>query len=96
MVLKLLDGLEMAGDKALRKSVYAVGGVIGVLRSSSCLMVSSHPERGLRGSSDGRGPADLGVLRVGRVGFRTVMGGEVVVMGDADGMIASCSRYPPT
>ena len=90
MVLKLLDGLEIAGDRALRKSVYAVGGVMGVLISSSCLIVSSHPERGLRGSSDGRGPADLGVLRVGKVGFLTVMGGAVVVTGDAEGMIASC------
>lgn len=37
LVLVVTRGLETAGERALRKSVYAVGGVIGVLMSS-CLM----------------------------------------------------------
>ena len=45
---------------------------------------SVHPGTGLRGNSDGRGPAELGVLRVGRVGLR---------VGDAEGMTAKDSRY---
>ena len=55
---------------------------MGVLRSSSsCLMKSAQPGRGLRGSSDGRtGPAEQGVLRVGRTGF---------TVGEAEGMAAS-------
>ncbi len=63
--LKLMPddrGLDMAGDRALRNSVYAVGGVMGVLMSSSSLMRLFQPGRGLRGSSEGR-VADTGVLR---------------------------------
>ena len=42
---------------------------MGVLiSSSSCLMISSRPGRGLLGSSEGR-LAVLGVLRAGKVGF---------------------------
>ena len=37
LLLVLARGLETAGERALRKSVYAAGGVIGVL-ISSCLM----------------------------------------------------------
>ena len=61
---------------------------MGVLRSSSSLMRlrSIHPGRGLRGNSDGRGPAELGVLRVGRAGLRE---------GDAEGIIALNGRYLP-
>ena len=66
--LRLLPGLEIAGESALRKSVYAVGGVIGVLVSSSCLITSSKPGAGLLGSSEGR-VADLGVLSAGSSGF---------------------------
>lgn len=55
------DGLEMAGERALRNSVYAIGGVMGVLRSSSCLIISRKPGAGLRGSSEGS-VADRGVL----------------------------------
>lgn len=56
-----VDGLETAGDSALRNSVYAIGGVMGVLRSSSCLMISRKPGAGLRGSSEGS-VADRGVV----------------------------------
>lgn len=59
LVLVVTRGLETAGERALRKSVYAVGGVIGVLMSS-CLIWSAQPGNGLRGSSDGR-VADRGV-----------------------------------
>ena len=56
--LLLVDGVDTAGDRALRKSIYAVGGVMGVLMSSSSLIRSVQPGSGLRGSSDGRTPAD--------------------------------------
>lgn len=99
MVLLPVEGLEMAGDKALRKSRYAVGGVMGVLRSSSCLMKSAQPGRGLRGSSEGRtGPAEQGVLRVGRTGLTEgdLTVGDLIVgvstMGDAEGMAASLNK----
>lgn len=46
-------GVEIAGDRAFRKSVYAVGGVIGVLASSSCLITSRSPAAGLLGSCEG-------------------------------------------
>ena len=90
LMLLAVDGLsidgEIAGDKALRKSVYAVGGVMGVRKSlSSCLIKSCQMGRGLRGSSEGRtGPAEHGVLRVGRTGFTP---GDLTI-GDAEGMAA--------
>lgn len=68
LALLLVPGLESAGERALRKSVYAVGGVIGVLMSSSCFITSSRPGIGLFGSSEGR-VADLGVLSAGSSGF---------------------------
>lgn len=68
LALLAVPGLEMAGLRALRNSVYACGGVIGVLRSSSCLITSSIPGAGLLGSSDGR-VIDDGVFRAGRAGF---------------------------
>ena len=68
LALRLVPGLEIAGERALRKSVYAVGGVIGVLMSSSCFITSSRPGIGLFGSSEGR-VADLGVLSAGSSGF---------------------------
>ena len=75
---------------------------MGVRKSSSCFIRSAHAGRGLRGSSDGRtGPAEQGVLRVGRMGLTTgdlttgLSMGEWrtgVSMGDADGMMASTER----
>ncbi len=59
-----IDGL----DSALRKSVYATGGVMGVLLSSSSFRRSGVPGYGLRGSSDGS-DATLAVFRAWRVGF---------------------------
>ena len=55
LVLRLVPGLdiagvERAGDMALRKSVYAVGGVIGVFMSSSCLMTWRRLGTGLLGN----------------------------------------------
>lgn len=53
--VKLLpvEGLEIAGERAFRNSVYASGGVIGVFISSSCLIISRKPSAGLLGSSEG-------------------------------------------
>lgn len=56
-----VEGLETAGESALRNSVYAVGGVMGVLMSSSCLIMSRKPGAGLLGNSEGRA-ADRGGL----------------------------------
>lgn len=72
-----LVGVERAGEKALRKSVYAVGGVIGVFAnaSSSCLMTSSRsPGCGLWGICEGNvadlgNVADFGVIKAGRTGL---------------------------
>lgn len=63
---------ERTGVRVLRKSVYATGGVIGVLISSSCLMALSELGNGLK-ISDGK-LADLGVWRGGRMGFATAAG----------------------
>lgn len=56
----------------LRKSVYAVGGVMGVLRVSSCLMKSAKPGNGLRAdkaeSSEGNDEV-IGVLSCGNLGL---------------------------
>jgi hypothetical protein len=58
-----LIGLVKTGVRALRNSVYARGGVIGVLRPSSCLMMTFNDGKGLlHWSSDGK-VAVLGVLR---------------------------------
>lgn len=66
--LSVAAGLAMV----LRKSVYAVGGVIGVLMASSCLMKSTNPGRGLRAdradSSDGKVEV-IGVLSCASLGF---------------------------
>lgn len=48
-----VKGLGRMGDRALRKSTYADGGEIGVLRSSSRLMKVGVPTIGLR-SSEGK------------------------------------------
>ena len=59
---------------------------MGVRKSSSCLIRSVHAGRGLRGSSDGRtGPAEQGVLRVGRIGL-TGNSRTGLSMGDAEGI----------
>lgn len=44
---------------------------MGVLMSSSCLMMSRKPEAGLLGSSDGK-VAERGVLSDGNLGVGTV------------------------
>ena len=60
-------------ERNLRKSVYAVGGVMGVFSRSSFLMTSvGPPGSGLRGSSDGN-EADRGVSRRWRVGLTEAM-----------------------
>lgn len=66
--LLAVPGLDTAGLRALRNSVYAWGGVIGVVRSSSLLMTSSIPGAGLLGSSEGRVAVD-GVFKAGRAGL---------------------------
>ena len=57
-------------------------------------MKSAQPGRGLRGSSDGRtGPAEQGVLRVGRTGLTV---GDLAVgdltIGDAEGMAGELNK----
>lgn len=83
--VKLLpvEGLEIAGERAFRNSVYASGGVIGVLTSSSCLIKSSKPSAGLLGNSDGS-IAERGVLRpeVGCVGFFRLVAWPVAVLSE--------------
>lgn len=91
--LRAVPGLDTAGLKAFRNSVYAWGGVIGVVKSLSLLMTSSIPGAGLRGSSDGKvavegvfnvgrfGLGDRGVLMVGMVGVGV---GEEDDSGDWD------------
>ena len=76
--------MEAAGERALRKSVYAVGGVMGVFTSSSCLITSRCPTAGLFGSSDGR-VAETGVLSEGRLclGDRGDLGTLMVGVGRA-------------
>ena len=95
--LMLVPGVETAGDSAFKKSVYAVGGVIGVLVSSSCLTTSKSPGTGLLGSSEGR-VADLGVLSGGRSGFGErgawmvgMSGLGDIGVGEVEGMMA-CRR----
>ena len=57
----LVGGLAIMGVRAFKKSVYAVGGVMGVLRPCSCLMpAETHAERGVSTISDGKEPV-LGV-----------------------------------
>ena len=66
---------------------------MGVRKSSSCLIRSAHAGRGLRGSSDGStGPAEQGVLRVGRIGLTMGDLRTGLSMGDAEGMMASAER----
>ena len=95
--LVLVAGVETAGDRAFRKSVYAVGGLMGVLVSSSCLTTSRSPGAGLLGSSEGR-VADRGVLSGGRSGFGErgawmvgMSGWGDIAVGEAEGMVA-CRR----
>ena len=82
-----VDGVEIAGDIDLRKSVYAVGVVNGVFErsSSSCLITTRRsPGSGLLGSCEGNfadsgNVAELGVMRAGRVGFVVEVG--VLIVG---------------
>jgi hypothetical protein len=56
----------------LRKSVYAIGGVMGVLMPSSCLMKSAKPGKGLRAdrAESSEGNVDvIGVLSWGSLGL---------------------------
>ena len=69
-----LDGLVTMVARFLRKSMYAVGGVIGVFNPSSCLIESGVADRGLFCSSDGN-DADLGVLSGWRLGLSVAMMG---------------------
>lgn len=66
--LRTVPGLEMAGLRAFRNSVYACGGVIGVVRLASLLITSSIPVAGLLGSSEGSAAVD-GVFNAGSVGL---------------------------
>jgi hypothetical protein len=61
-------GLVSTGVNALRKSVYALGGVIGVFKSSSCLMTQPTPDSGVLRRSEGK-EADFGVWRGGSTGL---------------------------
>lgn len=73
--LKALGGgLARTGVRAFRKSVYAVGGVIGVRKSASCLMTAEmHAEIGVEQISDGN-EAVFGVCSGGRTGLVTAVG----------------------
>jgi hypothetical protein len=68
----LSPGMGLAREIVLRKSVYAMGGVMGVLMPSSCFMKSAKPGRGLRAdreeSSEGK-VEDIGVCSWGSLGF---------------------------
>ena len=71
-LLLALIGVDMAGESALRKSMYALGGVMGVFSSSSLLTTSSMADAvsGLRGSSEGNmADGDLGTFSIGRLGL---------------------------
>jgi hypothetical protein len=62
-MLAAVMGVDKAGERARRKSVYAVGGVIGVFISSSCLIRFTLRSNGLLGSSEGSiGASGDGVL----------------------------------
>lgn len=74
----LVGELPMIGVSALMKSVYAVGGVIGVFRSCSCLMTADMTaDIGVDTISEGK-DADLGVCKGGRTGL---------VMAVSEGML---------
>lgn len=73
-VVRPEDGFSPTVGLAIvfRKSVYAIGGVIGVLMYSSCLMKSAYPGRGLRADSadNSEGKVDvMGVLSCGSLGL---------------------------
>lgn len=61
---------------AFRKSVYAVGGVIGVFSASSAfLRASNRPSMGVLGSSDGSGEKGDSFDEPGRMPWPFVMSG---------------------
>ena len=83
-----MEGVDNAGDSALRNSVYAEGGVIGVFKSSSSfLMASNRPAAGLFGNAEGRADgrvAVVGVFILGRSGlgdFGVLMIGTSIFSG---------------
>lgn len=86
--LVAVHGVDTAGDSAFRKSVYALGGVMGVFMSSSTLRKVPHVLGcGLRGSSEGRTrPADMGVLSTGRLRLIDIAG-EGMMVGEARAML---------
>jgi hypothetical protein len=75
LLSKALFGLpaERTGVRVLRKSVYAIGGVMGVFKSSSCFTALRELGNGLCEISEGN-DADLGVFKGGNVGFATAVG----------------------
>lgn len=73
-----LTGLLNTGVRALRNSVYAVGGVIGVDMSSLCLTVSEMEDEESLKSSDGK-TVDLGVFKGGRTGLVGAMMSKVII-----------------
>lgn len=76
-------GLPLAMD--LRKSVYATGGVMGVLMPSSCLMKSANPGKGLRAeradSSEGKDEV-IGVLSCASLGLVVIVAILTLVEGN--------------
>lgn len=71
-LMPALTGLLNTGVNALRNSVYAVGGVIGVDMSSPCLTVSEEVVEPSLKSSDGK-TVVFGVFNGWRVGFSGAM-----------------------
>lgn len=87
--LTIVTPLKLAGlESALRKSVYAVGGLMGVLMPSSSLIVNGVPGYGLRGSSEGSTP-DVGVLRVRSVGLTVAMMTMMLMMQSFFSLVTS-------
>lgn len=67
-------GLASIGVSAFKKSVYAVGGVMGVRKSASCLITADmQAEMGVEHISEGN-EAVRGVCSGGRTGFVTAVG----------------------
>lgn len=67
-------GLASIGVNAFKKSVYAVGGVIGVRKSASCFITAdTQADIGVEHISDGN-DAEHGVCRGGSTGLVTAVG----------------------
>ena len=89
-----VEGVERAGESALRNSVYACGGVMGIfMSSSSCLITSRRSGKGLLGNWEGK-VAEFGVWRAGRAGlgdFGVAVEGDVVLMVGGTGFFSVSS-----